>query len=370
MHVYWFTGRSMKDLCATTQTALASGLIERGFDLTFVNQDLEQSHEKWPWQHQSIAISTFPGRRSQSLGRNMKRWLRKQTLPKDVFALVDWRIANYLINYLEQHNIPWILIDRSPPADGGILSLLQWPSWKKSWKNVRKKNAKGCVVSSEHQKFVQDKTGVNSTSIAVLPAGVDLQLFHTSDKKQTLTLVYHGKMDQNRGVLALPMFLQKINNSGVEAHLIAIGDGDCFEQMNRISIEQENIEVHSSMPQTELSVILSQSHIGLLPMPDRQVWRLASPLKRSEYAASGLLIFGIDHKGHSFENQNGGEWMKLVKQHDFHDEGVKWLQTLDSNQLTKFGLDARRFAEENLSWGHTVDVLEELIHSCSNSNVE
>ena len=27
-------------------------------------------------------------------------------------------------------------------------------------------------------------------------------------------------------------------------------------------------------------------------------------------------------------------------------------------------------AEENLSWGHTVDVLEELIHSCSNSNVE
>ena len=241
---------------------------------------------------------------------------------------------------------------------------------EKKLENVRKKNAKGCVVSPEHQKFVQDKTGVNSALITVLPAGVDLELFHTSEKKQTLTLVYHGKMDRNRGVLALPMFLQKINNSGVEARLVAIGDGDCFEQMNRISIEKENIEVHSSMPQTELSIILSQSHIGLLPMPDRQVWRIASPLKRSEYAASGLLIFGIDHKGHSFENQNAGEWIKLVKQHDFHDEGIRWLQALDSNQLTKFGLDARRFAEENLSWGHTVDVLEGLIHSCSNSNVE
>ena len=69
MHIYWFTGRSMKDLCATTQTSLASGLIERGYDLTFVNSDPDLSHEKWPWQHQSIAISTFPGRRSQSLDK-------------------------------------------------------------------------------------------------------------------------------------------------------------------------------------------------------------------------------------------------------------------------------------------------------------
>ena len=42
--------------------------------------------------------------------------------------------------------------------------------------------------------------------------------------------------------------------------------------------------------------------------------------------------------------------MRLVKQHDFHDEGVKWIQTLDSERLVKLGLDARRFAEENLSW--------------------
>jgi hypothetical protein len=124
------------------------------------------------------------------------------------------------------------------------------------------------------------------------------------------------------------------------------------------------------MPQTDVSEILSRCHIGLLPMPDRRVWRLASPLKRSEYAASGLLIYGIEHNGHLFENQEKLEWMRLVKQHDFHDEGVKWIQTLDSERLVKLGLDARRFAEENLSWKHTVDVLEKVIHSCSTNNDE
>lgn len=370
LRVFWFTGRSLSDLCSTTQTSLASGLIERGIDLTMINPDKQGAHKSRSWSHVSVSINAPPGFRSRTLGKEMLNWCKKNNLTRGSVCLLDWRIANYLIHYLEQLNISWILIDRSPPADSGLLSFLQWPSWRKSWRNVRKKNAKGCVVSVGHQQFVQNKMGIHTDSISILPAGVDLELFHISEKNQILTLVYHGKVDRNRGVLALPMFLQKMNNMGLKARLIIIGSGDCFDQLNTISLGDENIEVHSSMPQTDVSEKLSRCHIGLLPMPDRRVWRLASPLKRSEYAASGLLIYGIDHNGHLFENQEKLEWMRLVKQHDFHDEGVKWIQTLDSERLVKLGLDARRFAEENLSWKHTVDVLEKVIHSCSTNNDE
>ena len=370
LRVFWFTGRSLSDLCSTTQTSLALGLIERGIDLTMINPDEQGAHKLRPWSHVSVSINAPPGFRSRALGKKMLDWCKKNELTGDSVCLLDWRIANYLIHYLEQLNISWILIDRSPPADSGLLSLLQWPSWRKSWRNVRKTDGRGCVVSLGHRQFVEDRMGINTNSISILPAGVDLELFHISEKNQILTLVYHGKVDRNRGVLALPMFLQKLNNSGVKARLIVIGNGDCFDQINSISTGNENIEVHASMLQSDLSKILSKCHIGLLPMPDKRVWRLASPLKRSEYAASGLLIYGIDHNGHTFEKQDSLEWMRLVKQHDFHDEGRKWIQNLDSEDLMKLGLDARRFAEENLSWKHTVDVLEEVIHSCSINNDE
>jgi|TARA_B110000459_G_C16607383_1_gene494250 glycosyltransferase involved in cell wall biosynthesis len=370
MKVFWFTGRSLNDLCSTTQTSLASGLMKRGIDLTMVNSDKDGSHGGWSWKHASVPIQARPGFRSRALGKKMLEWCKKNELTGDSVCLLDWRIANYLIKYLEQRNISWILIDRSPPADSGLLSLLQWPSWRKSWRNVRKTDGRGCVVSLGHRQFVEDRMGINTNSISILPAGVDLELFHTSGKNQALTLVYHGKVDCNRGILALPMFLQKLNNSGVKARLIVIGNGDCFEQINSISTGNGNIEVHASMPQSDLSKILSKCHIGLLPMPDKRVWRLASPLKRSEYAASGLLIYGIDHNGHTFEKQDSLEWMRLVKQHDFHDEGKKWIQTLDSEYLLKLGLEARLFAEENLSWENSVDVLEEVIYSCSNRDIE
>ena len=364
MHIYWFTGRSMKDLCATTQTSLASGLIERGYDLTFVNSDPELSHEKWPWHHRSITFSTFPGRRSQSLGQNMKHWLRKHTLPKEVFALVDWRIAHILIPELKSRNIPWMLIDRSPPADKGLLSILQWPSWKRSWKRVRdEKSGHGCVVSPKHREFVSKKTGVKQSQITVLPAGVNLEQFTMAERYDTLTMIYHGQLDQHRGVLALPMLLQKARTSGLNVQLILIGEGDCVDGLQAMATTNEYMTVHPALKQKDLAAILSQCHIGLLPMPERKMWMISSPLKRSEYAASGLLMFGINHDGHRFASKVNHDWMKLVQQSEFHDEGVKWLQSLEQSQIETLALQSRKYAEEHLAWSHSVDALEASILS-------
>ena len=367
MHIYWFSGRSLEDLCATTQTSLASGLIERGYQLTFINSDPEESHKNWPWQHQSISKSSIPGLRSRSLGKNMRNWFKNHQTGNESIALVDWRIAHYLIPEFQKRDLQWILIDRSPPADKGILSLLQWPSWKRSWKKVHMNTSgHGCVVSPKHLEFVYQKTGVASSKITVLPAGVDLHRFKPGKRFASLTMVYHGRLDRHRGVLALPMLLQKMKQSGLDVRLIMIGDGDSIEGLRAMAEGDESMEVHSTLEQKELAGILSRCHLGLLPMPERKMWAIASPLKRSEYAAAGLLIYGIDHAGHRFSDELSPNWMKLVNQDDFHEEGIKWLQNLDEKQIQHLSIQARAYAEENLSWAHSIDALERTIITLGN----
>jgi glycosyltransferase involved in cell wall biosynthesis len=151
---------------------------------------------------------------------------------------------------------------------------------------------------------------------------------------------------------------------GIDLSLKMIGNGGAFDSLKTMAQQYENLEVHQTLEQDALAQVISQCHIGLLPMPEAGVWTLASPLKRSEYAASGLAVLGIDHSGHRLE---GGEveWMKLVGQEQFLEEGTKWLQMLanDNSKLEQLKLQARQYAEENMSWEHSIDALEKVLNS-------
>lgn len=354
----------MKDLCATTQIALATGLGKRGYKLTFVNSDTQGSHDHWPWNHQSIPNNVPRGLRSRALGKKMRKWFSSKPTQENSIALVDWRIASELIPLFQKRKMPWVLIDRSPPADKGLLSFLQWPSWKRSWKSVEgDKKAIGCVVSKAHGTFVEMKTRVNPDSIIELPAGVDLNLFQPDKRFEQFTLVYHGRLDRHRGVMALPMLLHKALIQGIEARLILIGEGDAFQGLSKIANQNPSIEVKPSLSKAKLAEIISKCHVGLLPMPKQKIWTISSPLKRSEYAACGLLIYGINHSGHQFAGEKALEWMYLVDQEDFHDAGTAWFADLLDRDLELLSQQARTFAEEYLSWENTLDALENAVLS-------
>ena len=70
--------------------------------------------------------------------------------------------------------------------------------------------------------------------------------------------------------------------------------------------------------------MLQEYHIGLLPMPNLPVWNISSPLKRSEYISSGLLVIGINHSGHHLPvNIEGTDWYQLFEQQTFVDDAVE-----------------------------------------------
>ena len=57
--------------------------------------------------------------------------------------------------------------------------------------------------------------------------------------------------------------------------------------------------------------------------------------------------------------------MKLVGQQQFIEEGAKWLQMLadDDSKMMQLAMQARKYAEENMSWQHSVDAMDEVINS-------
>ena len=243
-------------------------------------------------------------------------------------------------------------MDRSPPADVGLLGRLQWRGWKAAWSTAVRAGADGFVVSTAHQAFVEQKTGyANST---VLQAGVDLELFKPTAKRPTTTMVYHGRLDRHRGVLACAMLAQKARLEGLEVDVVFVGEGDLMASLTTLTEANAFIHVHGTMPQGELAELLGTCHLGLLPMPKRTVWALASPLKRSEYLASGLPVFGIDHEGHQLDGVDDA-WFSLVPQEDFHLDGLEVLRSLVERPTSADG--PRTYAQHRLAWTATVDRL-------------
>ena len=94
-------------------------------------------------------------------------------------------------------------------------------------------------------------------------------------------------------------------------------------------------------------------------MPDKRIWRLASPLKRGEYLASGMIVLGINHTGHQMDNSGG--WLQLFDENKFVQSSVDFIRNLDSERLRQSQIDAREYAVANLDWSHSVTILEDVL---------
>ena len=347
MNIVWLSSRVLgSDLCSTTQIQLANGLVSKGHTVDFYSPGESVANT---FNHHSIERSSRRGFQARSVAKNLEKHL-DEINSADV-VLIDWPIFS-IVNKIKP-NVA--LIDRGPPADNGILAMLQWRPWRKAWS----KASKGTTVSPEHSRFVIEETKSSGKTIQVIPAGVDLKLFQARKKNGPIKLAYHGRVDVHRGVMSLPMILAGLHSQGVEATLHIHGTGDAVQRLK--SMELEGLEVTDALPQEDLAAKLATYDVGLLPMPEHKVWRLASPLKRSEYLASGMVVCGINHAGHQIESS--GDWLQLFSQKGFITSTVSWIKSLDRESLSDLQSESRNFAEENLSWSHSVDALESIILS-------
>ena len=368
MRILWASVRDLRrDLCATTQASLVKGLAERGHDVTFVSPG-SASETIEGVEHVSLSVKTRPGRRSRAIANGiLARWAE---LGEHDMMLVEWPILRRLHRAGVLDDVPWLLVDRSPPADDGFLARLHWFVWRRAWRLARKAGRKhagpvGTAVSKAHRRHVQSFTKLKDEQVTVIQAGVDLRRFLPGPERRsterTLHLVYHGRLDRNRGVLALPMVQQKAKNAGLGVTLTLMGEGDALGALSRMAKGSDDVHVLGRLPQDKVAHRLGTSHLGLLPMPEHRAWSLASPLKRSEYLASGLLVAGIDHDGHRLAGD--APFMHLFAKEDFHDGIIDLLNrmTRDPSIYVEGKRAARRYADDHLGWTHSVDALHAAI---------
>ena len=347
MNIVWLSSRVLgSDLCSTTQIQLANGLVSKGHSVDFYSPGKSVANA---FNHHSIKRSSRRGFQARSIVKKLHEHL-DEINSADV-VLIDWPIYSIASKIKPQV----VLIDRGPPADNGILAKLQWRPWRKAWSKANK----GTTVSSAHRQFVIERTKSTNESIQVIPAGVDFELFQPAPKEGPIKMAYHGRVDVHRGVMSLPMILAGLQLQGIDATLHIHGTGNAVERLRNIGMD--GLEVTDVIPHEDLAAKLAIYDVGFLPMPEHKVWSLASPLKRSEYLASGMVVCGIGHAGHQIDDS--GDWLQLFTQKEFITSTVSWIKSLDRESLTALQKEARNYAEQNLSWSHSVDALESIILS-------
>ena len=370
MRFIWCTTRHFKgDLCATTQYALIEKLLAMGHEMTVLGPDLPTVN--YDWKHVQLHQSTMKGRKASSLSKSMCTYL-KNIEDDTCILLIDWALVKHLAPLVEARGIRWICIDRSPPADANIYARFQRNVWKKSWRFVASSLGRnsgcigGTVVSAAHQKLIMSQFPIEKEKLCIIHAGVDTRLFQPTNRRSLeapIRMVYHGKMDRHRGILKLILLIDALEKCGVETELNLIGSGDLDQHLTNLGQSKPNLIFHGSIPHSKMPAKLSEYHIGLLPMPNLPAWTISSPLKRSEYVSSGLLILGIDHQGHSLPTipkETG--WYKLFSQESFVDDSVKQIQQwVEEDKFSELSVKARQYAESALDWNITTQPLMELL---------
>ena len=314
------------------------------------------------------------GKKASSLAKSIKSHLKEINLEEHV-VFIDWALVRYVSPLVEKSGIHWMCIDRSPPADTNLFAKLQRIVWKKAWRMVASSLSRngscigGMVVSAAHQNLIRDRFSIAAERLCILHAGVNNESFKSNNFETfgtPLKMVYHGKMDRHRGILKLILLLDALENKGIEAELSLIGSGDLDTHLLELSKSKPNLNFQKSVPHSEIGKKLQEHQIGFLPMPNLPVWTISSPLKRSEYMSSGLLVLGINHSGHHLPtmNSNLGSY-KLFDQQTFVDNAVEQIQNwMKDGNYAKLSAEARQYAETHLDWRATtqslVDVLESL----------
>lgn len=135
---------------------------------------------------------------------------------------------------------------------------------------------------------------------------------------------YCGRIDRNRGLSSIIELSKELNRREIKHIVNLMGEGDYINNVKNIAKKSKSIIYHGKLPRAEVYEILQNSHFGIMPMPNKKVWKAASPIKLAEYMASGLLILGQDHAGNrTGENE---EWSFLMK-------GEEWF--IDTPEVIK-----------------------------------
>jgi glycosyltransferase involved in cell wall biosynthesis len=191
----------------------------------------------------------------------------------------------------------------------------------------------------------------------IWPSGADVDLFKSAiqdrrwpNKDQPIILIYVGVLHFERNLMALCKAIEMANRAEMNFHLILTGSGTEKESLQEFASHTDGrIEVNNPIPHDQVPNLLSRAHVGVLPFPDEEKYRVSSPIKLFEYMASGLAVMATRIVCHTDVIQNSSYtfWAE-----DSSAEGLfETLKQIWSSQsvLKEMGSEAA-LASQNWTW--------------------
>lgn len=78
---------------------------------------------------------------------------------------------------------------------------------------------------------------------------------------------------------------------GMMFKILLVGDGTDRDRLEELASHSSgSIQLIDSVPYEEVPRFLAVSHVGVLPFPDEEKFRVSSPIKLFEYMAAGMPI--------------------------------------------------------------------------------
>ena len=344
MKILWITARRMDtDLAASTEIGISKSLKDNGNILQFISPS-KKILNNLP----NIQIKYLKLKGLETLSGGI--YLNKKIFNKSInlhdydLIFIDWRYVYSIRKELIKNNLKWVIIDRGPPAYSGIMAKLQTLLWKKSWKIANKKSIGGLVVSDNHKKYVKDNIPINMKLYAV-NAGTNTKKYDYKNKigYEKIRFVYIGRIEKRRGLDCIHKLVKNLDHKKIDYTIELYGQGRYLNNIKNNNYPK--VVINEPVSRNELPSILNKFHVGLMPMPDIDIWRIASPLKLVEYLAAGLIIMGPKHSGNMV---NGiGEWPLLGSNEDWINEGIdKILKISEDNEWGKLAKNANELSKD------------------------
>jgi glycosyltransferase involved in cell wall biosynthesis len=132
----------------------------------------------------------------------------------------------------------------------------------------------------------------------VWSSGVNLDRFCIAAEKRNwpgnedpVVVTYIGTLNYERNLMMLCRAITEANRVGMDFELWLYGKGNEKKDLLAFS-EHSNgrVKVFDTVPNEQIPEILAGAHVGALPFPDEEKYRVSSPIKLFEYMGAGMPI--------------------------------------------------------------------------------
>ena len=233
-----------------------------------------------------------------------------------------------------------------------------------------------CVLSiNEGLREYTVRMGANPDRTLVIRAGIDSKRYNPEMdgeairekygiKKEDKVLFFMGWLYEFSGLKEVALELAKNKEEKPEIKLLIVGDGDAFDDLQRIR-EEYNIDsqmiLTDKQPYEKIPEFIAAADICILPAYNNEIMKDIVPIKMYEYMAMGkpVIVTRLPGVMKEFGNDNGVIYVDKPE-----DALKKAIELIENGSIEEEGRKARRFVEK-LSWDDITDefgkILEEVI---------